>query len=397
LTDLEATRKIQKEFFSQHKNSSMETLQISPSILQWAANQCCLSVDALVDFLECPSKRDKLLSGEFSIKQIEKLASKTHIPFGYFFLDTPPQNTRTNIPDLRQLPNPAPLSADFFDTLDDILRKQQWYLDYLKEQGAEPLDFVGKFQFDLSIPAEIIAADIRETLGVTSQEQTNCAKYEDFFNLLSDRAENIGILVFRNGIVKTNTRRSLSVNEFRGFAIADGYAPVIFINGKDSDAAWMFTFAHELAHIWLGESGVSDIPDKQNVVDQKLEQYCNQIAAEFLTPTKQFLSAWDKLPEPKIEALAKEFKVSQWVVARRALSLRKISWDEYVTKINDRKKIPSVESGGNFYLSVPIRNSRRVTRAIVNTATSGNMMLREAASLLNMKPDAVMEMGKRLK
>lgn len=375
----------------------MDTLQISPSILQWAANQCRLSVDALVDFLDCPSKRDALLSGQFSIKQIETLAKKTHIPFGYFFLDTPPQTTRTTIPDLRQLPNPTTLSANFFDTLDDVFRKQQWYVDYLKEQGADKLNFVGKFKFDLSISVEMIATDIRETLGLTIQEQKQCAKFEDFFNLLSEKSEAIGILVFRNGIVKTNTHRSLSVSEFRGFAIADNYAPVIFINGKDSDAAWMFTFAHELAHIWLGESGVSDIPDKQNVVDQKLEQYCNQIAAEFLTPAKQFLNAWDKLPEPKIEALAKEFKVSQWVIARRALSLRKISWDEYVTKINSNKKIQPAKSGGDFYRSVPIRNSKRVTRAVVNTATSGNMMLREAASLLNMKPDAVMEMGKRLK
>ncbi|MFI3123259.1 MAG: ImmA/IrrE family metallo-endopeptidase, partial [Methylococcales bacterium] len=242
--------------------------------------------------------------------------------------------------------------------------------------------------------AEIIATDIREALNLTIQEQKKCAKYEDFFNLLSERAENIGILVFRNGIVKTNTHRCLSVSEFRGFAIADSYAPVIFINGKDSDAAWMFTFAHELAHIWLGESGVSDIPDKQNVVDQKLEQYCNQIAAEFLTPTKQFLREWDRLPEPKIEALAKEFKVSQWVIARRALNLRKISWDEYVAKINDNKKRQPAKSGGNFYLSVPIRNSKRITRAIINTAMSGNMMLREAASLLNMKPDVVMKMGR---
>ncbi len=162
----------------------MDTLQISPSILQWAANQCRLSVDALVDFLDCPSKRDALLSGQFSIKQIETLAKKTHIPFGYFFLDTPPQKTRNSIPDFRQLPNPAPLSADFFDTLNDVLRKQQWYVDYLKEQGADKLSFVGKFKFDLSIPVEEIATDIRETLGLTIQEQKQCAKFEDFFNLL---------------------------------------------------------------------------------------------------------------------------------------------------------------------------------------------------------------------
>jgi Zn-dependent peptidase ImmA (M78 family) len=138
--------------------------------------------------------------------------------------------------------------------------------------------------------------------------------------LLSAKAESIGILVFKNGIVKSNTRRGLSVNEFRGFAIADSLAPVIFINGKDSEAAWIFILAHEIAHIWLGESGVSDLP------------------------------------------------------------------------ANQKKN----SSGGDSYRNYPIRNSRRLTRAIVSTAMSGGMMLREAASLLNVRPDTVMELSKRM-
>ncbi|MDP3010946.1 MAG: ImmA/IrrE family metallo-endopeptidase [Methylococcales bacterium] len=373
----------------------MDTLQISPSILHWAANQCGLSVDALVDLLECPSKHEALVSGQLTIKQIEKLAKKTHIPFGYFFLDTPPQTTRSSIPDLRQLPNPMPLSAEFFDTLDDVLRKQLWYLDYLKEQGADKLDFVGKFKFDQSVSIETIAADIRDTLNLTIEEQKKCAKFESFFTLLSERIENIGILVFRNSIVKSNTRRGLSVNEFRGFAIANNYAPIIFINGKDSESAWIFTLAHELAHIWLGESGVSDIPDKQKVDDYKLEKYCNQIAAELLTPKKLFLSAWEKLPEPKIEALSREFKVSQWVIARRAYDLRKISWNDYLRITEAGGKIKQHKGSPSPYVIYPIRNSKRLTRTIVNAAMSGNMMLREAASLLNIKPDTVMEMGRR--
>jgi Zn-dependent peptidase ImmA (M78 family) len=375
----------------------MDTLQISPSILQWAANQCSLSVDMLVDLLECPpSRHQALVTGQFTIKQIETLAKKTRIPFGYFFLDTPPQITRSSIPDLRQLPNPAPLSADFFDTLDDVLRKQQWYLDYLKEQGTGKLNFVGKFKSDLSIPVEILATDIRDIFNLTIEEQKKCANFEDFYKLLSEKAESIGILIFRNSIVKSNTRRGLSVDEFRGFAIADSYAPIIFINGKDSESAWIFTLAHELAHIWLGESGVSDIPDKQKIDDHKLEKYCNQIAAELLTPKKLFLIAWEKLPEPKIEALSKEFKVSQWVVARRAYDLQKISWNEYLRITESGKKIKQNKKGGpSFYVLCPLRNSKRLTSAIVNTAMSGNMMLREAASLLNVKPDTVMELGRR--
>jgi hypothetical protein len=271
----------------------MQTLQISPNILRWAAaDQRGLSLDALVDLLDKPAKHDVLIAGKFSIAEAEKLAKKTHIPFGYFFLDTPPVTAQRGIPDLRQLPNHEPLSIDFFDVLDDVLRKQQWYQEYLQDQGTQKLDFVGKYPFKANLPAEQIAADIQHTLGITDHERKQCKTPGEFFTLLSEKAESIGILVFINGIVKSNTRRGLSVNEFRGFAIADPLAPCVFINGKDSEAAWIFTLAHEIAHIWLGESGVSDIPAKQQKTSNNLEAYCNRIAAELLTPNP------DK-PEPK--------------------------------------------------------------------------------------------------
>ncbi|MCX7092011.1 MAG: ImmA/IrrE family metallo-endopeptidase [Methylobacter sp.] len=373
----------------------METLQISPNILRWAADQRGLSLDALVDLLDKPAKHDVLIAGKFSIAEAEKLAQKTHIPFGYFFLDTPPATAQRGIPDLRQLPNHEPLSIDFFDVLDDVLRKQQWYQEYLQEQGAQQLDFVGKYPFKSNLPAERVAADIQSTLGVTDQERKQCKNYGDFFTLLSARAESIGILVFKNGIVKNNTKRGLSVSEFRGFAIADSMAPVIFINGKDNEAAWIFTLAHEIAHIWLGESGVSDLPANQQKSGNKLEVYCNRVAAELLTPKTQFLDAWEQAAEPKCDVLSKAFKVSRLVIARRAFDLGKIDWATY-QNIADASNKQKSSSGGDPYRNYPLRNSKRLTRAIVSTAMSGGMMLREAARLLNVRPDTVMELNKRL-
>ncbi len=377
----------------------MNTMQISPAILEWAAKQCGLSMVGLIDSLGV-AKPDRLLSGELTPRQIEKLAKKANIPFGYFFLDAPPENLHHSLPDLRQLPHPIPLSQDFFDTLNDILRKQQWYLDYLEEQGIEKLSFVGKFKFTSAQPAATVAADIRDTLNLTLNEQKQCKNTETFYQLLSRQIESIGILVFKNGVVKNNNSRNLSVEEFRGFAIADCRAPVIFINGKDSETAWIFTLAHELAHIWLGESGVSDIPNElKNSQHRELESYCNQIAAELLLPEQEFLTAWVAQLESletqrKIDALSKIFKVSRWVVARRAYNLGKIQQDEYVATIQMTQK-KSTE-GGDFYRMLPVRNSKRLTQAIVNSAMSGKTMLREAASLLNVKPHTIIEMSKHL-
>ncbi len=327
--------------------------------------------------------------------QTEKLSQKTHIPFGYFFLDTPPDIPPYTIPDLRQTINPEPLSTDFIEVLDDVCRKQQWYLEYLQEQGEQQLDFVGKYSFNANLPAEQIAADIKHTLGLGDQERKQCKNYAEFFTLLSEKAENVGILVFKNSIVKSNTRRSLSVTEFRGFAIANPLAPLIFINGKDSEAAWIFTLAHELAHIWLGESGVSDILTQQKKNDDGLEAYCNRIAAELLTPKAQFLDAWEQIETPRFGTLSKIFKVSQLVIARRGLDLGKIDWSSYQDVAQASHKTKTA-GGGDAYHSYPLRNSKRLTRALVATAMSGGIMLREAASLLNVRTDTVMELSKRL-
>lgn len=371
----------------------MQTLQISPNILRWAADQSGLSLDALVGLLGTPSKADEFKAGKLSIAQTEKLAKKTHIPFGYFFLETPPATVEPSLPDLRQLPNHAPLSVDFFDTLNDILRKQQWYQEYLQEQGGQPLEFVGKYPYSAKLPVIQIAADIQKTLDLSEAERKQCRDYKAFYTFLSEKIEAVGILVFKNSIVKSNTHRSLSVDEFRGFAIADPFAPVIFINGKDCEAAWIFTLAHELAHIWLGESGVSDIADKQSDTPG-LEAYCNRIAAELLTPEALFLQAWKQNPN-QFDVLSKQFKVSKLVIARRALDLAKIDWPTYRNIANVSKKSTS-SKGGSPYSTYPVRNSKRLTRAIVANTLSGHMMLREAASLLNVRPETVMEMGKKL-
>ena len=374
----------------------METLQISPSILNWAADKSGLSLDALVDLLDKPKKHDDLVAGKFSITDAEKLAKKAHIPFGYLFLEQPPQSQQNTLPDLRQVPDHQPLSKDFYATLNDVMRKQQWYLEFLQEQGAEQLNFVGKYPFSTKLQAEAIAIDIQETLALTEQERKQCKDYKAFFSLLSEKAENIGILVFKNSIVQSNTKRSLSVSEFRGFAIADPLAPLIFINGKDSEAAWIFTLAHEIAHIWLGESGVSDIPAQKQSDNNKVEVFCNRIAAEILTPRKQFLKAWAETDKPDFAQLSKYFNVSQLVIARRAFDLGKINWQTYQDIAEKSKARKRTDSGGDPYRTYPIRNSKRFTKAIVAQAMSGHTMLREAASLLNVKPDTVMELSKRL-
>ncbi|HMM61712.1 MAG TPA: ImmA/IrrE family metallo-endopeptidase, partial [Candidatus Rifleibacterium sp.] len=89
-------------------------------------------------------------------------------------------------------------------------------------------------------------------------DRGEAANWESFFNILVERSEQAGIIILRSGKVGNNTHRTLDVKEFRGFVIYDELAPFIFINGADAKAAQIFTLVHELAHVWLGASGVSN-------------------------------------------------------------------------------------------------------------------------------------------
>ncbi len=183
--------------------------------------------------------------------------------------------------------------------------------------------------------------------------------------------------------VKAQTRRALSVKEFRGFAVADKLAPLILINGRDAEVATVFTLMHELAHIWLGQSGVSDVT---LIRSRGLEQFCNQIAARILLPETALKRVWLALKD--VIAVAKHFRVSRFVAGIHLVHAGYITQEELngvlETKLTAKKKGPVSQM-----TMIPIRNSRRLTRELVYSAARGETLYREAASLLNVKPDTV--------
>ena len=226
--------------------------------MRWAASNIGMRLeDVFAQISQSDKSHERFLNGELSINQAQTLAKITHVPFGYLFLDQPPAIDRPQMPDLRQTNNPDPLTDDFYDTLKDVRSKQEWFIDFLRDQDFEPVNFVGQFTLEYASKNHKEVADhIKQTLGLNSKSYAECRDADQYYNLLVNHCEQNGILVFRNSIVKSNTHRALSPSEFRGFVITDKYAPAIFINGKDSQSAWIFTLAHELAHVWLNIEGV---------------------------------------------------------------------------------------------------------------------------------------------
>ncbi|MEO5332644.1 MAG: XRE family transcriptional regulator [Magnetococcus sp. YQC-5] len=375
---------------------------IEPVMLRWARERASLSEDRLAQKLAI--RVEQLLTWEKgtdfpTFRQAEKIAQHTHVPFGYLFLPAPPQEDLP-IPDLRVqggMP-PEPPSADFFDLMRDVQFQHDWYRDYLLEQGAEPLPFVGKYRLTDTI--ETIARDIRTVLDMDTL--LNIPDREYHLSSLCDRCEEIGIWIMRSGYIGSNTHRTLSVHEFRGFAISDDIVPLIFINGRDAKAAQLFTLAHELAHVWLGENGISNIrlDGEFPGPHAKVEQVCNAVAAELLTPRSLFLDAWQVgvTLDDNVLTLSKKFKVSGIVIARRALDLGKISRDQYLDVFDQEQRDWNREpagKGGNPYATYPIKNGRKFTTAVLLSAMSGKLLLRDAGGLLHMKPATVQELFRR--
>jgi Zn-dependent peptidase ImmA (M78 family)/transcriptional regulator with XRE-family HTH domain len=360
---------------------------VNPTLMSWSRRRAGLTEAELAESITV--KEEKVLAWEAgeskpTFRQAQQWASAAHIPFGYLFLSEPPKE-QLPLPDLRTVGGAAPKepSIDLLDTVREVVRKHEWYLDYLKEQEHQPLSFVGKFSSSSKV-ADVVV-DIRSTLHVHGAPHRQGG--DEYLRQLIAGADAAGILVMRSGMVGANTHRKLDVGEFRGFAISDKYAPVVFLNIADAPTARLFTLIHELAHIWIGSSGISSVTPSSN---RKEEAFCNSVAGEFLVPKAKLMELWREtdnwmglLPE-----LAGTFYVSKLVIARRACDLGLISNEAYsqyyILELNAYRDQKG--SGGSFYRTAGAKNSKRFSRAVLSETFSGRLLLRDAGKLLGIQP-----------
>jgi Zn-dependent peptidase ImmA (M78 family) len=246
------------------------------------------------------------------------------------------------------------------------------------------LPFVGEASIKDS--PEQTAANIRRVLGIGPNLTTTVGKWETAFKIMIEAIEEGGILFLRAGFAGNYTARKLNVKEFRGFAISDNYAPLIFINGADAPNAQMFTLAHELAHIWLGVSGVSNL-NKTYSDGGKVEAYCNQVAAEVLLPMDEMRVSWHQHRDYRneIERLSRKYKVSKIVIARRAHDAGFLDEDLYNSFFTREIKLRRKSSGGDYYTNEQYQNSKRFSVAVLSEAKEGRTLFHDAMQLLGIK------------
>jgi Zn-dependent peptidase ImmA (M78 family)/DNA-binding XRE family transcriptional regulator len=362
---------------------------INPAILRWMRERRGLSLaDAEGSIGYSAEQLSAWEEGrqQPTFIQAQKLAKALYAPFGYLFLAEAPIEDLP-LPDLRtlggaQVPRP---SVDLLDTIRACLLRQDWYVEYLQQDGSAPLPFVGRFSLDAEVKA--VAADIRAVLG----DEIDATKFkrDTYYNQLIFAAEQAGILVMRSGMVGNNTRRVLDVGEFRGFAVSHPHAPLVFINSADAMSARLFTLLHELAHIWVGSSGISNASPGST---RREEVFCNAVAGEFLAPSEAFLALWNGSAlevRLRVAEIANHFHVSNLVIMRRALDLGLVDqfayWEHYQAELAAFRSRPS--GGGSFYRTAPSKTSKRFARAVLAEAFSGRLLLRDAGRLLGVQPD----------
>jgi len=229
--------------------------------------------------------------------------------------------------------------------------------------------------------------------------------WSEAFRRLCDRAEGLGVLVMVNGVVGANTHRRLDPDEFRGFALVDDLAPTVFVNGADTKAAQIFTLAHELAHLWLGETGLDDA-DLRARADNATERWCNAVAAEFLVPTEHLREHYDETEthQNQLDALARTCKVSTLVILRRLYEIDILDWQDFRDAYDaeaGRVRELSAENrggeGGDFYRTHAFRAGKRFAKALISETVAGRTTYTRALRLLSLhKTSTLYKLGKHV-
>ena len=375
-------------------------VEVRPAMLTWARERSQLAL-AYLDKRFPRLQQWERGDARPTFRQLESFAKATHTPIGFLFLPEPPEE-RLPIPDLRTVVHrPARPSPDLLDTIYAMQRRQDWLREERLEGEADPLEFVGNAR--LNDEPMAVGQEMRRAVGLDDGWAGEVASWEEAVSELCRRIEGLGVMAVVNGVVGNNTHRKLDVEEFRGFALTDRYAPLIFVNGADAKSAQMFTLAHELAHVWLGAEG-EGISGFEGIFpgSDRIEKFCDQTAAEFLVPARELKERWREVkgtPDP-FERVARYFKVSPIVAGRRAMDLRLVNrktffdfYDAYTKRERQRTK---ATGGGDFYNNQNTRVGATFATSVIRAAMGCRLSFREAYNLTGLRGGAFQEYAKRL-
>ncbi|KVD85137.1 peptidase [Burkholderia stagnalis] len=382
--------------------------QVNPQILVWARETAGLGIDEAAKSLQLGGARqsgpDVLGVYEQGTKApsralLLKMAKVYRRPLLTFYLQQPPVKSERG-EDFRTLPGGREFeSAPKLDALvRDVFVRQRLVRSILEDTDeAEPLNFVGSIT--LAQPVDYAAKVICKRLSFDLNEFRCKKTVEESFNYIRGLTEKLGVFVLLIGSLGTH-HTALSTDVFRGFALAEKVAPFIVVNDQDAKVAWSFTLLHELAHIWLGRTGLSGAD-----FEQKIEQFCNDIASEILLPEAE-MDELQKLGGDRHEVISaiSEFasrrKVSRALVVYRLLKRRQIDrkqWSEFTDEFRRsweaeraKKKEQAADAGGpNYYVVKRHRVGNALVEVTRRAIAEGFVTPTKAGRILGVRPTNV--------
>ncbi|MBZ8139661.1 peptidase [Rubrivivax gelatinosus] len=377
---------------------------MNAELFRWARETAGLDANAAAKALGIkPAKLEAIEQGEHepSRPQLLNMAKVYRRPLITFYLPKPPERGERG-EDFRTLP-PDRTQADdaLLDALIRDVRSRQSVVRALAEEEdeAKPLRFIGSCT--MKDGSNAVLASIKEVLRIDLAEYRRQKNAEEAFAYLRAQAERAGIYVLLMGNLGTH-HSAIAVETFRGFAIADPFAPFVVINDQDARTAWSFTLLHEIAHLWLGTTGVSGTS-----FEKAIERFCNDVASSFLLPAvelRELNIGVDTTPARAIElitAFANKRFVSRKMVAYGLLKAERIdlaTWRAFDAalfklwqkeKATDKAKSRDSENGPNYYIVRRHRLGRALLGFVERSMGAGALTPVKAAKVLGVKPRSV--------
>jgi Zn-dependent peptidase ImmA (M78 family) len=393
---------------------------INPDVLKWARTEAGFSLEDAARKIGVPdtkkkTSQDRLNEWETGVEipsrnQLAKIAKAYYRPVLTFYMKNPPGQSK-QLPDFRTVgDHPASEKNSILDALvRKTIARQEEVVELLTEdiEDVEPLPFIGRFSTRTD-PIAIIA-DIRRELDIDFNSQRSMRDKDTLFRTLRRKAEDVGVFILLQGNLGSH-HTDIESEEFRGIALPDPIAPFIVINKNDAKAAHCFTLLHELAHLWLGKGGISNLsPFTERTGNARIEIVCNEVATEFLMPKALFEEVYsrvhDNAPAYFVMALANEFNVSRAAAANRLWKLGHINeglwWSLYQSYQNEwrrnREKLKEQEGGPSFYITKKSQLGGAMINTVLGAVDSGMLTYTRASRILgvNAKNFDGLRMGAR--
>ena len=387
---------------------------IKPEILIWARESAGFSRENVASISRLSV--DTIIAWENgtdspSIPQLRSLASLYRRPLSVFYLQEVPLGFMV-VNDFRRTTqeHPRKFSPELTQEIRIANQRRELALEMQADIGEKPLNLT--FSISMKVDPEDAGIQLRECFGISGTEQP----------YRSDKTGRTGLTLWREsiearGVLVFQTMR-LSSDEASGFALAYGELPVIVVNRKDAPVRRLFSLLHELAHLGLRATGVSDleVDSPRPPEDKELEVYCNRVAASALMPQSIFLAdtvikaherstSWQ---DDEISHIASKFGVSKEAALRRLLTLGLTSQDFYVEKRKkyreeylakkeqEARSTAGIEMKRNMPQEALSNYGRRYVDLILQNYYQDRLTLSEVSGYLGLRVNHVVALGHKL-